>query len=162
MRLSLQNVGFRRGLLLAFVFGFAVRLIPEILSFPYPIGFDTVYYAARMNSGVVWGHWSSLLSTWLVYAVLVPLYSLTEVDPFLLLKVVGPLLYGGTAAGIYYFAWKGLNWGVKKCLFASVFFAFQLAALGISWHFYRNLLGLTLLLFALPFFKKNESWREVT
>ena len=161
MRLSLQNVGFRRGLLLAFVFGFAVRLIPEILSFPYPIGFDTVYYAARMNSGVVWGHWSSLFSTWLVYAVLVPLYSLTEVDPFLLLKVVGPLLYGGTAAGIYYFAWKVLNWGVKKCLFASVFFAFQLAALGISWHFYRNLLGLTLLLFALPFFKKNESWREV-
>ncbi|MBE0513023.1 hypothetical protein IBX38_08230 [Candidatus Bathyarchaeota archaeon] len=138
-----------------------VRLVPEVLSFPYPIGFDTVYYAARMKSGVVWYHWSSLFSTWLVYAVLVPLYSLTEVDPFLLLKVIGPLLYGGSAAGIYYFAWRGLSWGVKKCLFASIFFAFQLAALGISWHFYRNLFGLMLLLFALPFLKKTESWKEL-
>jgi len=161
MRLDLQHIGFRRGLFLAFVFGFVVRLVPEVLSFPYPIGFDTVYYAARMKSGVVWYHWSSLFSTWLVYAILVPLYSLTKVDPFLLLKVVGPLLYGGTAAGIYYFACEGLNWSVKKCLFASVFFVFQLAALGISWHFYRNMLGLMLLLFALPFFKKTESWREI-
>jgi hypothetical protein len=86
----------------------------------------------------------------------------TQVDPFLLLKVVGPLLYGGTAAGIYYFAWKGLNWSAKKSLFTSVFFAFQLAALGISWHFYRNLLGLMLLLFALPFFKKTDGWKELT
>jgi len=155
------NVSFRKGLIVSFVFGFLVRLVPEVLSFPYPIGFDTVYYAARMNSGVVWGHWSSLFHTWLIYAILVPMYSLTQVDPFLLLKIVGPLLYGGSAAGIYYFAWKGLNWGVKKSLFSSVFFAFQLAALGISWHLYRNLFGLMLLLFALPFFKKIESWKEL-
>lgn len=161
MNVSLQNISFRKGFFLSFVFGFMVRSIPEVLSFPHPIGFDTVYYAARMKSGIVWHHWSSFFSTWLVYAILVPLYSVTQADPFLLLKIVGPLLYGGSAAGIYYFAWKGLNWGVKKSFLASVFFAFQLAALGISWHFYRNLLGLMLLLFALPFFKKIESWKEV-
>jgi hypothetical protein len=160
MRVSLQNISFRRGFFLSFVFGFMVRLIPEILSFPYPIGFDTVFYAARMKSGIVWYHWSSFFSTWLVYAILVPLHSVTQVDPFLLLKVVGPFLYGGSAAGVCYFAWKGLNWGVRKSFFASVFFAFQLAALGISWHFYRNLLGLMVLLFALPFFKKVGSWKE--
>jgi len=155
------NIGYRKGFVVSFVFVFLVRLVPEFLSFPYPIGFDTVYYAAMMKSGIVWYHWSSLFSTWFIYAILVSMYSLARVDPFLLLKVVGPLLYGGSAAGIYYFAWKGLNWDVKKSLFASVFFAFQLAALGISWHFYRNLLGLMLLLFALPFFKKIESWKEV-
>jgi len=161
MRVSLQNIGFRKGFILAFVLGFVVRLIPEVLSYPYPIGFDTIYYAARMKSGIVWYHWSSLFSTWLVYVILVSLYSMTQVDPFLLLKVVGPLLYGGSVAGIYYYAWKGLNWGVKKSLFASVFFAFQLASLGISWHFYRNLLGLMLFLFALPFFKKIEKGKEL-
>jgi len=161
MRVSLQNLGFGKGFLLAFALGFVVRLIPEVLSYPYPIGFDTIHYAARMKSGVVWYHWSSFFSTWLIYAILVPMYSVTQVDPFLLLKVVGPLLYSGSAAGIYCFAWKGLNWDVKKSLFASVFFAFQLAALGISWHFYRNLLGLMLLLFTLPFFKKIESRKEL-
>ena len=161
MRLSLQNIGLRKGFFLAFVLGFIVRLIPEVLSFPYPIGFDTVYYAARMNSSIVWHHWSSFFSTWLIYAILVSMHSVTQGDPFLLLKVVGPLLYGGSAAGIYCFAWKGLNWGVKKCLFASVFFVFQLAALGISWHFYRNIFGLMLLLFVLPFFKKIEGGKEL-
>jgi len=161
MLTSFENISLRKAFFFAFVLGFMVRLVPEVLSFPYPIGFDTIFYAARMKSGVVLYHWSSFFSTWLVYAVLVPLYSLTQVDPFLLLKIVGPLLYGGSAAGIYYFAWKGLNWSVKKSLFASVFFAFQLAALGISWHFYRNVFGLMLLLFVLPFFKKNESRREL-
>jgi hypothetical protein len=161
MRLSLQNMSFRKGFLLAFVLGFMVRLIPEVLSFPYPIGFDTVNYAARMKNGIVWPHWSFLSSTWLIYIILVPLYSLTQADPFLLLKIVGPLLYGGSAAGIYYFAWKGLNWSLKKSLFASVFFTFQLAALGISWQFYRNIFGLMLLLFALPFFKKIESKKQL-
>jgi len=161
MHVSLENISFRKGFLLAFVLGFMIRLIPEVLSYPYPIGFDTIYYAARMKSGILWHHWSSLFSTWLVYAILVPLYSLTQVNPFLLLKIVGPLLYGGSTAGIYYFAWKGLSWDVKKSLLASAFFAFQLAALGISWHFYRNVLGLMLLLFALPFFKKIESGKEL-
>lgn len=42
----------KRALVLCFVLGFVVRLMPEVLSYPYPIGFDTVYYAARIKSGV--------------------------------------------------------------------------------------------------------------
>ena len=161
MRLSLQNISLRKGFFLAFVSGFIVRLVPELLSFPHPIGFDTVYYAARMKNGIVWYHWSSFFSTWLIYFIFVPMYSLIRVDPFLLLKIVGPLLYGGSTAGIYYFAWKGLNWSAKKSLLAAVFFVFQLAALRISWDLYRNVFGLMLLLFALPFFKKIESEKEL-
>ena len=72
-------ISFREGFFLAFVLGFLVRLIPEVLSFPYPIGFDTVYYAARMKSGIIWYNWSSFFSTWLVYSLLVPLYSVTKI-----------------------------------------------------------------------------------
>ncbi len=161
MHLNLDQLGFRKGLFLAFLVGFAFRLIPEILSYPNPIGFDTVYYAARMKNGLIWSHWTSVFDTWLIYALLIPLYSLTKVEPFLLLKVVAPLLYGGSAAGIYYFASKGLGWNVTKGLLASGFFAVQLAALGISWHFYRNILGLTILLFTIPLLKKNESWKDI-
>ncbi len=83
MRLSFENLGFRKGLLIAFVVGFAVRLIPEILSYPYPIGWDTIYYAARINDGVVWNHWSNIFSTWLIYGILVSLGSLTRLEPFM-------------------------------------------------------------------------------
>ena len=144
------NVGYRKGFIVSFVFGFLVRLVPEILSFPHPIGFDTVFYAARIESGVVWYHWTSVFSTWLLYAVLIPAYQVVKVDPFLLLKFAAPALYALNACGVYFFARKALNWETRKALIAAFFFAFQLASLGISWHFYRNMLGLAMLLFALP------------
>jgi hypothetical protein len=159
--MKLQNLSYTQGFILAFTIGFVIRLIPELLSFPYPIGWDTIYYAARINDGMVFNHWSNIFSTWLIYGILVSLGNLTQLGPFMTLKVVAPLLYGGTAAGIYYVAWKKLGWGVTKSLLASGFFAFQLAALGISWHFYRNIFGLMLLLFTIPLLRSNLGWKEV-
>ena len=43
LREKLAGLSFKQGILLAFVIGFVVRLIPELLSFPYPIGWDTIY-----------------------------------------------------------------------------------------------------------------------
>jgi len=86
----------------------------------------------------------------LVYAILIPLYKVAQVDPFFLLKLTAPALYGLNTCGIYYFARKALNWHTKKSLITASFFAFQLASLRISWDLYRNFLGLAVLLFALP------------
>ena len=158
---KLASLSYKQGILLAFVIGFGVRLIPELLSFPYPIGWDTIYYAYRINDGAVFGYWNNIFSSWLIYGILVSLGNLTRLEPFLLLKIVAPLLYGGTAAGIYFVAWKKLGWSVAKSLVASGFFAFQLAALAISWHFYRNVFGVMILLFAIPFVKRDIGWKEV-
>ncbi|MGB9135607.1 MAG: hypothetical protein WCC63_08540, partial [Candidatus Bathyarchaeia archaeon] len=144
------------GLLVAFVFGVAVRAIPELLSYPHPIGFDTIYYAWRIQEGVVWAHWSSMFSTWLLFGVLVPLYSVLTVDSFLLLKAAMPLLFGLNVAGVYYLATRGFGWSVRRGLFAAGLFSFQMAILGISWHFYRNMLGLGILLFALPWVLREK------
>jgi hypothetical protein len=144
-----------------FVGGFLVRLVPELLAGPLPIGFDTVYYASFIKSGVVWAQWSSFFtSAWLLRALTVPIYSVSMVDPFLLLKVVAPALYGLNVAGVYWFGRKLLGWDVKLCLAAAGLFAFQLAALRISWDLLRNTLGMGLLLFALPFVGKIGSKRD--
>lgn len=150
-----------RGLvLLCFFLGFLVRLVPEVLSWPYPIGFDTVEWAARLKEGVVWYHWSQVFSRgWLLYALLFPFYGLVGGDPFVFMKLVAPVLYGLNVAGIYYFAKKALKWKVKRSLIAAFFFSFQLAALRISWDFYRNALGMAFLLFALPWIRSVETRR---
>jgi hypothetical protein len=140
-------------LLLSFVFGFVVRLIPEVLLSPYPIGFDPIWYAWRIKSGVVWYHWSQFFSTWLLYGILVPLCNATQVNLFSLLKFVAALLFGFVVCGMYYFATKGLGWSVKKATVASVLFSLQAAALFISANLYRNMLGLGILLFTLPLLK---------
>ena len=159
---SLRNTSFVRGFFVAFVLGFVVRLIPEVLSYPHPIGFDTIFYAWRIESGVVLYHWSQLFSSWwLFFALLIPVYNFLQVDPFLLLKLTAPLLFALNTCGIYYFARKALSWTAKKAVFAAFFFSFQMAALAISWHFYRNMLGLGVLLFALPWIKNSvKGFRE--
>jgi len=151
------DVSYRRGLLLSFLVGFAVRLIPELLAYPYPIGYDTVQHAAKVHSGLVWYHWTSVFSTWLLYAFLAPVYASLHVDLFLLLKLAGPVLHAFSACGIYYFAMKALNWNAQKSLIAGFFFVFQLAAFRISWDLLKNTLGMAILLFALPFVMKMES-----
>lgn len=157
---KLDCLGHSKGLLLAFAVGFIIRLVPELLSFPHPIGWDTIYYAYRIEDGALFGYWDTPFSSWLLTGILIFLGNLTRLQPFMLLKIVAPLLYGGVTAGIYFVAWKKLNWSATKSLLAVVMFAFSLAALAISWQFYRNIFGLMVLLFALPFIRKNVSWRD--
>jgi hypothetical protein len=150
----------RRALIACLSIGFFVRLIPELLAFPLPIGFDTIHYAAAMKSGVIWAHWSTFFtSSWLLYALIVPLYALIPTDPFLLLKIVAPLLYGLNVAGIYWFSRKMLGWDLRMGLLAGGFFALQLASLRISWDLLRNILGLGILLFTLPHIKEVNTKR---
>ena len=161
MRLSLDiNLTSRRCLLICFSAGLILRLIPELLAFPHPISFDMVHYAYFMRNGVVWEHWSSFFtSTWLLYSFLFPIHNIFQVDSFLLLKIVGPILFGLNVCGIYWFARSLLGWSLKESLLAGGFFSVQLASLRISSEFLRNTLGLGLLLFALSFVKKVDSRR---
>jgi hypothetical protein len=144
------------GLLLAFGFGCLIRSIPELLAYPHPIGFDTIYYGWRISEGVVWTHWSSMFSSWLLYGLLVPVHQAVTVEPFLLLKVTMPLLFGVNVGGVYYLATRGLGWSVRKGLFTAGLFSFQMGILGISWHFYRNMLGLGIALFAVPWILRDR------
>lgn len=140
--------------------GFFIRLIPELLAFPLPIGFDTIDYAIVMKSGVIWPHWSAFFtSSWLLYALIAPLYSLFQADPFLLLKIIAPLLFGLNVGGVYWFARKMLGWDLRMGLLTGVFFALQLASLRISWDLLRNTLGLGFLLFAMSYLKEVKSKR---
>jgi len=154
------NLTDQKALVACLSIGFFVRLIPELLAFPHPIGFDTIHYAAAMENGVVLAHWSSFFtSSWLLYALIVPLYSLLQADPFLLLKIVAPLLFGLNVAGVYWFSRKMLGWNLRMGVLTGVFFALQLASLRISWDLLRNTLGLGILLFALSYIKEVNTKR---
>ena len=161
MRLtSLSSLSGVRVILVCFALGFVVRLVPEILAFPNPVGFDTVYYALIMKNGVIWnGGASFFTSSWLLYAFIVPVYGFVGGDAFMVLKLVAPVLFGLNVVGVYWFSRRMLGWSVLLSLVAGGFFAFQLAALRISWDLLRNTLGMSLLLFTLPFVKTVDSKR---
>ena len=150
----------RKALFSVLSIGFLVRLVPELLAGAVPIGYDTIYYASVMQNGVVWAHWSNFFTSfWLLYAFIVPLYGLLQIDPFLLLKIVAPFLFCLNVAGIYWFSKKLLGWKMNICMLTGIFFAFQLASLRIGWDLLRNTLGLGILLFALSYVKEVNSKR---
>jgi hypothetical protein len=157
------NLTDRKALLACLSIGFLIRLVPELLAFPLPIGFDTIHYAAAMKNGVILEHWSKFFtSSWLLYALIVPLYNLLQADPFLLLKIVAPLLFGLNVAGVYWFSRKMLGWNLRIGVLTGIFFALQLASLRISWDLLRNTLGLGIVLFALSYVKEVNSKRGLT
>ena len=156
----LSNVSLtdRKALIACLSIGFLIRLVPELLAFPFPIGFDTIHYAATMKSGVILANWSNFFtSSWLLYALIIPLYNLVQMDPFLLLKIVAPLLFGLNVAGVYWFSRKMLGWNLRMGVLTGLFFALQLASLRISWDLLRNALGLGILLFALSYITQVNS-----
>jgi hypothetical protein len=158
--LSGFNLTDRKALFACLSIGFFVRLVPELLAFPLPIGFDTIHYAAAMENGVILAHWSNFFtSSWLLYSLIVPMYSLLQTDPFLLLKVIASLLFGLNVAGVYWFSRKMLGWNLRLGVLTGIFFALQLASLRISWDLLRNTLGLGILLFALSYVKEVNSKR---
>jgi hypothetical protein len=158
--LSNVNLTDRKALIACLSIGFLIRLVPELLAFPLPIGFDTIHYAAAMKNGVILAHWSKFFtSSWLLYAITIPLYNLVQADPFLLLKIVAPLLFGLNVAGVYWFSRKMLGWNIRIGVLTGFFFALQLASLRISWDLLRNALGLGVLLFALSYVKEVSSKR---
>jgi hypothetical protein len=162
LRARVINIcGEGRYFLLAFVLGILVRSIPNLIA-QFPIGYDTVYYATQILD------WRNSLSdpniifqTPLHLLILGPIYGVTGLDPFTILRVAQPLLYGLLSAAFYYAARRLLNWEPRQAFLATIIFSLQTTTLRISWDLIRNELGLALLLFTLPILK-NLKKRPVT
>ncbi len=134
--------------LLCFAAAFLVRLIPEIKAGVWPIGYDTFNsYVADLSS------YQGPLINWiksanLLYFLFLPFKAL-GLSPLIIMKIFGPLLYGGLAAAFYYLLKRFLKFNTTMSLVASLLLIFQLAALRISWDLFRNELGLIFLFIAL-------------
>jgi hypothetical protein len=135
--------------ILSFVIPFFVRLIPEILAWPYPIGFDTVgFYAPVAVKEVVFKTRLPKLvkSTYLLYVVYTILYKLLG-DSLLPSKLLAPLLTGLIGYTVYKFV-RGLGVKPSTAFLASLLSTTYFVALRISWEMYRQMLA-TLFLFTI-------------
>jgi hypothetical protein len=133
----------------AFLAPLAVRAVPEILSWPYPIGFDTLMYAGyAVGETFLRMPLPELLKTTsLLYLVYTLLYKALG-DPLLPAKILGPLLTAAVGYGVYRFTRRaGLEPGTA--LLASLLATAYFVALRISWEMYRQMLATAFLLAAL-------------
>jgi len=120
-----------------FLIAAVIRTIPEIIAGNWPIGYDTSNtYAAELAT------YQGPLINWvktanILYFLFLPL-KLLSVDPNLIVKIFGPILYGGLIVSFYFFVRRFLKFSPLKSLFIAFLSIFQLATLRISWDLYRN------------------------
>ncbi|MBS7250933.1 MAG: hypothetical protein KIH08_10165 [Candidatus Freyarchaeota archaeon] len=157
----------RRYFLLSFLVPVLVRSIPEVVSFPWPIGYDTVmWYAPFIYYCQTYGFF--LFFSWFVseghfsflfYVLIGGLGVLSGADPFLVLKFVPPLLCGFLGCAVFYFCSRFLDWNVEKSLFCAVLASVYFVSLGLSLGFFRNMFSLGFFFVALAKSRDLESWR---
>jgi hypothetical protein len=147
-------------LLAAFLVPFAIRWIPELLSWPYLLGYDTLTVVDQIQSGHV------LLSGSLVFFHNQLFYSVATLanwaigDTIITLKIFGPLLMGLVALMMFLYARYGLGWSGFKSFLVSLFVGIYFVSLRNSWDLYSQSFGLIFLFATLIILRYSKStWR---
>src|SRR3989441_3412130 len=135
----------------AFLVPLIIRTIPEILSGPYPVGWDIVAYYIPNATDIASGKmniWGMITSPPVMYAIVVPAYMMTRANLVLIFKILGPIFYGLLGWSIFWFSQRRLHWSSSKALAAVLFISAYFVTLRISWDAYQAELGLALFLLA--------------
>ncbi len=135
------------GLIISAAAAIVIRAIPEALSHPYLIGYDTILYAGtiqRAKSCV------DLLSSFSSPLLPVMLYPFGKIfGSAAVMKIYPPVTYGLLAVALFVFARKSLGLNRFESTFSTVFVLVQFGMLRLSWDLHRNILGLVFLLMLL-------------
>ena len=127
-----------KSLLFFFVLGCFIRIIPDLIAYPYPIGYDIINYyiplADKLNT-------TFLNDSFQFYPYLLYTFkSFLPLNPQGLMLTLSSITYGLFSLSIYLLL-KGLN--LKPALFMTVFILFQISALRTTWDLQKDILALS-------------------
>src|SRR5437867_13307769 len=146
--------------LAAFLLPFTVRAIPEVIAGPYPIGWDIIAFYVPNTLDMAAGRmsiWGILGSGPLMYSFIVPIYVLTRINPILLFKAAGPVLFGLLCWSVFRFCERKLGLSVRSAFLSVLFLSLYFVSLRVAWDAYQAELGLTLLVLGLTVTGESES-----
>ena len=127
-----------KSLLFFFVLGCFIRIIPDLIAYPYPIGYDIINYyiplADKLNT--TFQNDSFQFYPYLLYTF----KSFIPLNPQGVMLSLSSITYGLFSVSIYLLL-KGLN--LKPALFMTVFILFQISALRTTWDLQKDILALS-------------------
>jgi hypothetical protein len=146
-------------LLAAFIVPLGIRIIPELLSWPYLLGIDTLRYIPIIQSGQVFSPNVSALFHYHLFFSFATVLDLLLSNGVLVVKILGPVLMGFVSFMMFMYAKRSLGWSSFKSFLVALLTATYFVSLRNSWDLYAQCFGLIFLLAALIVLKKAGSWR---
>ena len=147
--------------LIVFSVALVLRLIPEILAYPYPIGYDVInYYLPILQN---FDDYSATISNQfpLYISLLHTISSTMNVDPRIVITSAVVLLYGLFSLVILSIANKLLHLDNPQSVFLSIFVIFQFSVLRTSWDLHKDLFAITLAFLCLYYIEKSQNYRKM-
>src|SRR6185503_3271054 len=140
--------------LIVFSVAIVLRLVPEILAFPYPVGYDVINYYLPVIKNFE-QYWSTISNQFPFYVSL--LYGISEVfraEPQLVISSSIVLVFGLFSIAIFSIGRNLLRLDNLQSIFLSIFVIFQLGVLRTSWDLHKDMFALALTFFSLLFISK--------
>lgn len=140
--------------LIVFSVAIFLRLVPDLLAFPYPIGYDVINYYLPVIKNFE-DYWPTISNQFPFYVSL--LYGISEVfhiEPRLVISASIILVFGFFSLAIFSIGRNLLRLDNLQSIFLSIFVMFQMAVLRTSWDLHKDMFALTLTFFSLLLISK--------
>jgi hypothetical protein len=149
-------------ILVVFALCIALRAAPELVAYPYPIGYDVInYYIPNVTNFE--DKWDTISKQYPLYVTF--LYLLTLISGLGAHSVVVAVIIvmtGIFGISLFYLGRTLLKLGVSQSAFIASFAVFQLAVLRSTWDLHRDIFALTTMIFVFSFLsKKDTGWKSL-
>jgi len=147
-------------IVLVFLIGCVVRLLPELFAYPYPIGYDVVNYYIPITTNYA-NHWPQISSEFPFYvSILHAVHVSTGLNAYTVVVGFAIGIFGFFTVSIFLIARKMLKVDIKFALFITTFVIFQVAVLRTTWDLHRDVLAISIMLcvFILIRDGRREGW----
>ncbi|HET7147409.1 MAG TPA: hypothetical protein VFI73_02815 [Candidatus Nitrosopolaris sp.] len=124
-----------------------VRLVPELIAYPSPIGYDVINYYIPVTTNFA-SHWTQITSEFPFYVSLLHVtQSVTGLTPYSTIVIFAIIIFGVFTVSIFSIARKLLKADMRYAFFITVFVIFQMAVLRTTWDLHRDVLALAMMFF---------------
>ncbi len=140
--------------LIIFSIAVILRLIPEIVALPYPIGYDVINYYLPILVNFD-NHWTSSSTQFPLYILLLHAITLiSHIDPRIVITASVVFIFGLFSVVIYSIARNIFHLNYLQGIFLSIFVIVQVSLLRTSWDLHKDIFALTITLFCLSYLSR--------
>lgn len=148
--------------LVVFILCIALRAAPELMAYPYPIGYDVInYYIPTVtNFEDKWDIVSKQFPFYVTFLYLVSITTGLPAHPVVVAVIIG--MTGIFGISLFYLGRTLLKLGISHSAYIAIFAIVQLAVLRTTWDFHRDIFALTMMMFVFSLFsRKNAGWKPL-
>lgn len=148
--------------LVVFILCIALRAAPELMAYPYPIGYDVInYYIPTVTNFEDKG--DIISKQFPLYVTFLYLVSITTGLPaYPVVVAVIIVMTGIFGISLFYLGRTLLKLGISHSAYIAIFAIVQLAVLRTTWDFHRDIFALTMMMFIFSLFsRRSEGWKPL-